>query len=184
MSVTTGKLLTAEEFALMPDPPDGSKQELVKGVVETMPPPGGLHGFCCSRVDRRLGSFVEANGLGYVFANHTGFIWDRDPDSVRGPDVSFWSKERLPEIPTGYILIPPDLAVEVVSPNDHFSRINRKLREYFDRGVPLVWVVDPLDRSVTVYRSGTDYAILGEADHLDGGQVLPGFTCRVADLFP
>jgi Uma2 family endonuclease len=73
--------------------------------------------------------------------------------------------------------------VEVVSPNDHFTKLNRKLREY-ERGVRLVWVVDPEDRSVTVYRSRADYAILGEADTLDGADVLSGFSCRVGDLFP
>ncbi len=149
-----------------------------------MPPPGGLHGYCCSRIDRKVGNYAEANGLGHVFANDTGWVSERDPDSVRSPDVSFWRKERLPEIPSTYIEVAPDLAVEVVSPNDHFSKINRKLREYFERGVRLVWVVDPEDRSVTVYRSRTEYAVLGEADTLDGADVLPGFTCRVAELFP
>lgn len=184
MTVTTGKLLTAEEFARLPSPPDGSRQELVRGVVETMPPPGGLHGVCCLRIALRIGTFVEGHKLGTAACNDTGFVTDRDPDSVRGPDVSFWRKDRLPEIPSTYIEVAPDLAVEVVSPNDHFTKINRKLHEYFERGVRLVWVVDPEDRSVTVYRTRADYAILGEADTLDGADVLPGFTCRVADLFP
>lgn len=182
---TTGKLITAEEFSRMPDPPDGSKQELVRGVIVTMPPPKGLHGYTCSRVDRRVGNFVDSHGLGHVFANDTGFVTERDPDTVRGPDVSYWSKTRLPEIPKDeYIDIPPDLAVEVVSPSDHFTRINRKVIEYLDKGVRLIWVVDPEDRTVTMYRSRTNYAILTENETLDGGDVLPGFSCKVAELFP
>jgi Uma2 family endonuclease len=184
MKSTTGKLITAEEFARLPNPPDGSRQELVRGVIETMPPPGGLHGLCCSRVDRRLGNFVEERDLGHVFVNDTGFVSERDPDTVRGPDVSFWRKERLQEIPEGYIEIPPDLAVEVVSPNDRYSRIRRKVREYLAKGVRLIWVVDPLDRSVTVYRALEDEVILTETEMLDGVDVVPGFSCCVADLFP
>ena len=116
MTTATQKLITAEEFFRMPEPPDGSRQELVRGVIITMPPPGGRHGACCSKVDRRLGNFVEANGLGTLTTNDTGFLSERDPDTVRGPDVAFWSRERLPEVPNGYIEVAPDLVVEVVSP--------------------------------------------------------------------
>jgi Uma2 family endonuclease len=184
MSIGTQKLITAEEFFRMPAPPDGSQQELIRGVIVTMPPPGGRHSACCSRVDRRLGVFVVDRGLGTVCANDTGFVTERDPDTVRGPDVSFWKKERLPEVPHGYIDIAPDLAVEVVSPNDHYSRVQNKVRQYLGRGVPMVWVVDPEDRSVTVYRSLQQATILGEKDVLSGEEVVPGFSIVVADLFP
>jgi Uma2 family endonuclease len=184
MTTTTGKLITAEEFARMPDPPDGSRQELVRGMIETMPPPGALHGMCCWQVARHLGIFVEQRGLGRFFINDTGFVSEHDPDTVRGPDVSFWSKDRLPVVPEGYIEVPPDLAVEVVSPNDHHTRIQKKVREYLAKGVRLIWVVDPFDRSVTVYRSLKDLHILTETETLEGGDVVPGFSCRVADLFP
>src|SRR5262249_12041261 len=152
MSTAAQKLITAEEFFRMPDPPDGSKQELVRGVIITMPPPGGRHGACCSRIARRMAGHVEDNQLGVVTSNDTGFISERDPDTVRGPDVAFWRKERLPEVPEGYIEIPPDLAVEVVSPNDHFTRVQKKVTHYLTHGVRLLWVVDPEDRSVSVYR--------------------------------
>jgi Uma2 family endonuclease len=184
MATVTGKLITAEEFARMPDPPDGSRQELVQGEIITMPPPGGLHGACCSKVDRRLGNFVEANKLGTVTSNDTGFISERDPDTVRGPDISFWSRERLPEVPEGYIEVPPDLAIEVVSPNDHYSRVQQKVRHHLTHGVRLVWVVDPTDRSVTVYRSLQQAIILQEKETITGEDVLPGFSCLVADFFP
>ena len=184
MTPTTGKLITAEEFFRMPEPPDGSRQELVRGVIVTMPPPGGRHGACCSKVDRRLGNFVEANGLGTVTTNDTGFLSERDPDTVRGPDVAFWSRERLPEVPDGYIEVPPDLVVEVVSPNDHYSRVQTKVKHYLSHGVRMVWVVDPEDRSVMAYRSRQQALILEEADTLSGEDVVPGFACRVAELFP
>src|SRR6516164_5404508 len=82
MASVAQKLITAEEFALMPEPSDGSQQELVRGAIVTMPPPKGRHGACCSRVDRRVGNFVEANNLGHVCANDTGWILERDPDTV------------------------------------------------------------------------------------------------------
>jgi len=180
----TGKLITAEEFARMPNPPDGSRQELVRGRIETMPPPGGRHGFCCSKMDRRVGGFIEQHGLGSVFANDTGFITGQGPDTVRGADVSFWSKERLPEIPEGYIDVAPDLAIEVLSPHDRFARLQLKVNEYLTKGVRLIWIVDPEDRSVTVYRPNQQPAILFENDTLAGEDVLPGFSCLVAELMP
>jgi Uma2 family endonuclease len=183
MATVAQKLVTAEEFFRMPQPPDGSQQELVRGVIVTIPPAGGRHGACCAKISRRIGNFVEEKGLGTVASNGTGFISERDPDTVRGPDVSFWSRERLPEVPEGYISIAPDLIVEVVSPSDHYSRVQTKVREYLRRGVRMIWVVDPEDRSVTVYRSHQQGAILEESATLSGEDVLPGFTCPVAELF-
>jgi Uma2 family endonuclease len=185
MTTAIQQLITAEEFIKLPQPSDGSRQELVRGVLLTMLPPGGLHGACCSRLGRRLGSFVEANQLGEVFSNDTGFVTERSPDSVRGPDVAFWSRERLPEIPEGYIDLPPDLAVEVISPEDLFSRIQRKIVEYMTRGVRLLWVIDPLDRGVGIYRPEQSVPrILSENETLTGEDVLEGFRCLVRDLFP
>jgi Uma2 family endonuclease len=183
MATVAQKLITAEEFAQMPDPPDGFQQELVNGVIVTMPPPKARHGACCAKTNRLLGNFVDAHDSGNLFCNDTGWIMERDPDTVRGPDISFWSKERLPVLPYSYIEIPPDLAVEVVSPGDHYSRVQNKVRQYLRCGARLVWVLDPEDRSVTVYRSQQEGKILGENDTLTGEDVLPGFSCRVADLF-
>lgn len=178
------KWITAEGFFRMPDPMDGSRQELVRGEVITMPPPGGLHGVSCSRVDRRLGTFAEVNNLGTVAANNTGFILARDPDTVRVPDVAFWSWERLPEIPLGYIEMSPDLAVEVLSPSNTSKQIRAKVEEYFARGVRLVWVVAPEDRTVTIYRSPEEGRVLHESATITGEDVLPGFQCEVRDLLP
>lgn len=183
MTTATQKLITATEYARMPNLPDGSQQELVRGVIITMPPPGARHGACCSRINRRLANFVEDNNLGTVFANDTGFVTGRDPDSVRGPDIAFWSREKLPEIPDGYIDVAADILVEVVSPADRYARIQQKVNEYLEKGVGLIWVVDPEDRSVVVFRNGQKPRVLSENESLTGEDVLPGFTCRIADLF-
>ncbi len=184
MSTAAVRLITAEEFARMPQPLDGSRQELVQGVIVTMPPAKGLHGACCTGIILRLGTFVGAGKLGRVFSNDTGFILERDPDTVRGADVSFWSAERLPEIPDDYITVPPDLAVEVVSPGDHYARIQRKVVQYMTHGIKLLWVADPQDRSVTVYRPGEMPRIFEENETLTAEGIVPGFSCRVGDLFP
>jgi Uma2 family endonuclease len=184
MTPLVQKLITAEEFGKMPEPKDGSQQELIQGVILTMPPPQAPHGVCCMKIARRIGNFVDDHNLGIAVSNGTGFITERDPDTVRGADVAFWSRERLPKLPQGYISIPPDLAVEVVSPDDHFSRVQKKVAHYLTHGVRLLWVVDPEDRSVTVYRPDRAMRIFGETDAITGEEVLSGFQCRVADLLP
>lgn len=179
------KLLTAEEFAELPDPGDGSQQELVRGVLATMPPPGFKHGLVCVRSVRRIGNFVDDRDLGHVTCNDAGVILERDPDTVRGPDVGYWSKERLPIPPEdGYPEIAPDLAVEVMSPHDVFQELYKKVREYLRAGTKQVWVFLPEDRSVGVFFPDGSEKLLHENDTIDGGDVLPGFSCRVGDFFP
>ncbi len=182
MSTVAARLITAEEFGRVPEPPDGSKEELVKGVVVTMPPPKGRRGFVQLKIGRLLGNFVEDRRLGWV-VTESGTILERDPDTVRGPDVAFYSIVRHPNPPGDYFEIPPDLAVEVLSPDDRRAAVREKIREYVAAGARLVWLVDPETRTVLVYRGslrGTEY---DEADTLDGGDVLPEFNCRVVDFF-
>ncbi len=104
-------------------------------------------------------------------------------DTVRGPDVAFWSRERLPELPNKFTTVPPDLAVEVVSPKDTHREVLEKVLHFLDHGVRLIWVVDPEERIATVYRSRQEVRILGKADELGGEDVVPGFSCRVSELF-
>jgi Uma2 family endonuclease len=120
---------------------------------------------------------------GWVTSNDTGVILERAPDTVRGPDVAFWSITRQPTIPEGYFEIPPDLAVEVLSPDDRRKDVRAKIKEYLFYGVKLVWLVDPETRIVTVYRESPRGVELDEDDLLDCGEILPGFTCKVSDLF-
>lgn len=184
MASVTPKLITAEEFAEMPEPPDGCLQELVRGEVVSIPPPKSMHGFCCAKVVRRLGNFVEGNKLGNVFCNDTGFITERGPDTVRGPDVAFWSHARMPEVRNEYTEVAPELAVEVLSSQQDLARTRTKLKEYFARGVLLVWVVDPFNRTVTAYRDADEGRLLHEDSMLSGEDVVPGFSCAIRELFP
>jgi Uma2 family endonuclease len=183
-TIAQNKLLTAEEFFRLPNPGDGSQQELVRGEIVTVVPPGGMHGVSCNKTGRRLGNFVEDNDRGTVTSNDTGYITERGPDSVRGPDIAYWSKERLPAVPLGYIEIAPDMLVEVLSPSNTTKQILAKLAEYFARGVRLVWVIAPEDRTLTVYRRPEEGRLLHESATVTGEDVLHGFTCRVSDLLP
>lgn len=182
MSAVAVPLLTAEEFGRRPEPADGSKEELVKGVIVTMPPPKARQGMTQLRIGWLLMNFVEPNRLGWV-VTESGTIIDRDPDTVRGPDVAFYSITRQPALPDDYFEIAPDLAVEVLSPGDRRGAVRDKIREYVAAGVRLVWLVDPDARTVLVYRGSLRGIEFDETDTIDGGDVLPEFTCRVADFF-
>jgi Uma2 family endonuclease len=183
MSAVASKLITAEEFARMPEPHDGTLLELVRGEVVEVSRPKPRHGHICSKIDRRLGIFVEQHNLGWILVNDTGVIVERDPDTVRGPDLCFYSLERMPTIPETYSECAPELAVEVLSPDDRMTDVREKVREYLAAGVKLVWVVDPDTKSLMVYTGtlrGKEYSGL---DTIDGGDVLPGFTIRVSEFF-
>jgi len=175
--------LTAEELLRLST--TGSRYELVKGELFEMPPAGGRHGSVAMRIGIVLGSYVRENELGEVFAAETGFILRRDPDTVRAPDAAFVARERLPagELPPGYLEMVPDLAVEVVSPGDSAREVREKVADWMRAGVRLLWAIDPATRSVTVYRSTDDLSVLSEDDSLDGGQVIPGFSTNIKDLF-
>jgi Uma2 family endonuclease len=183
MATAATKLITIEEFTKMPDPADGSQLELVRGEIVVMPLPKGKHGIYCSRIARLLGNVVEPAKLGWVTTNDTGVILERDPDTMRGPDVAFWSITRQPAMPDDYFEIPPDIAVEVLSPDDRRSKVREKIKDYISNRVRLVWLLDPETRTVTVYHGSLRGTELDEADTLTGGDVLPGFSCQVADLF-
>jgi Uma2 family endonuclease len=182
MATTATKLMTAEEFMDLPAPADGSKQELVRGEIVTMPPTKQPHGFAQIRIGWLLMNVVEPNRLGWV-GSESGTITERDPDTVRGPDVYFFSIERMPERPTGYADIAPDLVVEIRSPSDRSATIREKVREYLAAGTRLVWVVDPETRTVMVYAGNMRGLELDESETITGGEVLPTFTCKVADFF-
>jgi Uma2 family endonuclease len=178
------RLLTADEFLEWPDEP-GYRQELIRGEVVTMSLAGGQHGKVASKILRLVGNHVEAARLGDTFAAETGFIVEHDPDSVRGADVAFVGNERLARITNLKKHIPfgPDLAVEVLSPNDRDHEVEEKVQVWLAAGCLLVWTVDPVIRIVVVYRRGAEPITLGEDQEIDGGEVIPGFRCRVADFF-
>jgi len=176
-------LLRAEDLLNMPD--DGFRYELVKGELVQMTPAGGQHGTVAGRLLTFLGHFILTHQLGEVMAAETGYKLVNDPDTVRAPDISFISKDRLPAgpAPEGYWPFAPDLAVEVVSPGDTSQEVQAKVSEYLSAGTRLVWVVYPKTRNVVEYLPGGEAHVLSEDDWLDGRDVVPGFRCRIRDLF-
>ncbi len=176
--------MTAEQLFELPD--DGYRSELVGGEIVRMTPTGGTHGIVAMRIGVLLSEYVEAHRLGVCFAAETGFILQRDPDTVRAPDVAFVAAGHVPNtgIPTFYWPSAPDLAVEVLSPWDRPAEVRRKVDEYFAAGTRLVWIVDPAAHTVHVYRSPDDVHVLRDDDELSGDDVLPGFRCPVKRLFP
>lgn len=181
---TATKLLTAEEFAKLPNPADGSKQELVRGEVVTMPPPGFIHGIVQNNVSFSLTAYARQTKSGRVTVE-SGVVTERDEDTVRGPDVAYWSYERLPadQVPEGYANVAPDLCVEVLSPSNTEQRTTRKVAEYFACGARMVWVVDPEERTVTIYRKPGEGRVLWEDAAITGEDVLPGFSCALTEFF-
>jgi len=181
-ALRTAKLTAKEVFEL---PQNDQKTELVKGELKKMPPTGGKHGIIASRLDRYIGTFVEEHSLGHVCAAETGFVLSEASDTVRAPDVSFISQDRIPAdgIPEEYWELAPDLAVEVLSPSDRASKVLEKVAEYLESGTKMVWVVDSRTKTVTVYRSFDNIQILTEEDEIDGGDVVPGFRCPLSKIF-
>jgi Uma2 family endonuclease len=180
---TTLELLTAED--LLELQADGVRYELVKGELLKMPPAGNLHGKQTMRLSWRLAQYVESNDLGVVYAAETGFKLASNPDTVRGADIAFVSKERLYGIDevAGYFPGAPDLAVEVISPGDTYTEVEEKVAEYLESGTRLVWIVNPRRKTITVYNARKDITILTDKDILDGGEVVQGFNCKVGDIF-
>jgi Uma2 family endonuclease len=185
MSTTTSKkLLTADEFAKLPDPIDGSKQELVRGEIITMAPPSFVHGIVQGNVLFALKTYARQTQSGRVTVE-SGVITEEGPDTVRGPDVAFWSFKKLPadQVPIVYANVPADLCVEVISPGNTREKMNRKIREYFTSGVQQVWVVDPEAKTVTIYRQPGDGRVLWDDSTITAEDILPGFSCPVAEFF-
>lgn len=172
--------MTAEEL-LNTSIPD-KQTELVRGTLIVREPPGFRHGRVSVEIAARLREFVRANNLGIVVAE-TGFTLSTDPDTVRGPDAAFISQGRVPDPDlVGYLAIAPDLVVEVLSPGDRAGEVQSKVSDWLTAGSRLVWVIDPVRRHGVVYRPDTSVGLLSENDSLDGEDVLPGFSCRLAEI--
>jgi Uma2 family endonuclease len=181
-----GKLLTVEEFLALCERPEyaDTQLELDEGRLVVMALPGELHGAVCVLVIRALLAYLERGGQGRVISNDVGLVLQLDPPVVRGADVAYY-RETVPlsELAAGPPKRLPDLVVEVLSPSDRLGMVMRKVQQYLRAGIAMVWVVDGESRNVTVYRSGREPRVLEENEVLDGEDVLPGFTCAVADLF-
>ena len=185
--LSEGKPLSLEEFEKLPD--GDERRELVRGCLVREPPAGFEHGRLAARIAHLLLRHIQETSAegrgGAVLGAETGFVLSRDPPTVRAPDVAFVSEERLPPRGerSGFAPLPPDLAVEIVSPSNRASEVLEKVLDYLQAGCRSVWIVDPRARAVTVYRSRTEMRLLTEGEALDGGEVLPGFRVRISDLF-
>jgi Uma2 family endonuclease len=176
--------MTAEELFDLPD--DGMRHELVEGELRTMPPAGFEHGDVAMELAFHVTAFVRQHRLGTVLAAETGFVLRRDPDTVRAPDVAFVRADRVPprDDRRRFAELAPDLVVEVTSPSDRAAEVNSKVALWLDAGVRLVWVVDPESGIVVAHQpAGVAHLFRGD-DVLDGGDVLPGFSLSLRDLFP
>jgi Uma2 family endonuclease len=158
--------------------------ELLRGELVIMSPAGFEHGLIAHRVSLLLGEFLRGKSLDVVVVAEAGFQIARNPDTVRAPDVAFVGAERVRGGNTsGFFEGAPDLAVEVLSPHDRAGEVFAKVKDWIAAGCKAVWVVDPQTQTVTVYRGGGEASILNATDALTGGDLLPGFSVAVAEIF-
>ncbi|MDE2640898.1 MAG: Uma2 family endonuclease [Chloroflexota bacterium] len=183
MTTTQTKLLTADDLLRLYS--QGVRGELIRGVLYETMSTGHEHGKIVMNLGIELGIFIKARRLGTLVGSDSGVWLERDPDTVREPDLAFTSVEKIPLDAriTGYAEVAPDLVVEIVSPSDSRREVHDKARMWLSHGVRLAWVVHPDTRTVDVHRTDRDVATLGEHDSLDGMDVLPGFSCAVKDVF-
>lgn len=181
---TTTRLLTVEEYGNLPDE-DGVQHELVEGVLVEMPTAKPGCGLLMELIGNLLAAYVREHPLGYILRDNNGFVLQRTPDTVRISDIAYVQRERLLSINVweDYISGAHDLAVEIVSPSDRANAVRAKARESIAAGSQLVWIVWPKTRTLTVYTLDDEPREYGADDMLDGGNVLPGFSVRVRDLF-
>ena len=179
---TSASVVTAEElfYLNLPD----KQTELVRGKLIVREPPGYQHGLVALEIARLIANHAHDHGLGIALAAETGVKLFSKPDTVRAADVAFIGRARVPDPPpTGYLALAPDLAVEVLSPNDRAGDVQGKVSDWLTAGSRLVWVIDPVRRRALVYRADGSVALLGERDTLDGEDVLPGFGCPLDSLW-
>jgi Uma2 family endonuclease len=182
-TVAAEQLLTAEEYARLPD--TGVRTELIRGKVVEMNVPAPRHGQVCSKIDRLVGTYADEHRLGHVVVNDSGVLTQRDPDTVRGGDVAFYSYARVPPgpLPRGYLNVVPELVFEVRSPTDRWSKLFAKAGEYLDAGVTAVCLVDEVSERVLVCRAEEPPLTLHGDDELHLPDVLGEFRVAVRRFF-
>ncbi len=179
---TTSDLLTAEDLMRLHS--KGVRGELVRGVLNETMPTGREHGEIAANISFELLSFIKPRELGIVTTSDSGVRLERNPDTVREPDVAFFSRDRAGSgRQTGYAEVAPDLVVEIMSPTDSADALQNKARMWLSHGVKLVWVIHPDQRRVDAHRLELAVERLNEHDQLDGLEALPGFHCPVASIF-
>jgi Uma2 family endonuclease len=186
MATVATKLLTAEEFYEWANRPENRDKncDLERGEIVEMSRPGKRHGLVCANVVRILGNYTVQRKKGYVCSNDTGVVVERDPDTVRGPDVLLFEDAiEVEQVDEKYGETPPLLAVLVLSPNDTLGKVSRRVHEQKRFGTRLIWVLDSEARNVVVYRQSEEPAVLEAEVDITGDDVLPDFRCRVGEFF-
>jgi Uma2 family endonuclease len=186
MATVTTRPMTAEEFYEWVHRPENLDRvwELEQGEVVEMPSPGEVHGVLCALITHLLWQYVFRRGSGYVCSNDTGLIVEEGPDTVRGPDIMMFDDAvEFEQLDPKYTKRVPKLVVEVRSPNDQPTKMTKRASQYLKRGVPIVWLVDPEVRSVTVCRLDRFPTVLDDTDEVTGEEVLADLKYRVAEFF-
>ena len=185
MSTPVPNLTITTVEDLLNAPADLGRCELVRGELVMMSPGKGRHGAIEARIVKLLANFVDSRELGTVFGSSAGYVLARNPDTVREPDVSFLSTARLADQDLDSFLEgAPDLAVEILSPSNSARDMAAKADDYLAAGCQVVWVVDPLRKSVLVYHTDAPAIALTEDDTLTEAALLPGLSLKVREVFP
>jgi Uma2 family endonuclease len=179
-----GSLLTAEEYGALPD--NGVPSELVRGKIVPLYVPTPRHGQICSEVIWIIGRYLDEHDLGHLVGNDSGIITERDPDTVRGADIAFFSYKRVPpgRLPDGYLPVVPELVFEVRSPRDRWGYLLTKAGEYLEAGVTVACILDSMTERCHVYRNeGEENQVFLPDQELTIPDVLPDFRVVVQRFF-
>jgi Uma2 family endonuclease len=181
---TVTSLLTAEQYMALPDSFDGPT-ELVKGVLITMTPPPPRHGEICVHIVYLLRKYLDDRPIGRVVSNDSSMLTERDPDSVRGPDVSYYSYKQVPKgpLPRGLLAVPPEVVFEVRSQSDRWSKLHSKVAEYLNVGVKAVCVLDDDTQSVHVFYPDREPQVLGGDEEFSLPSILGEFRVKARQFF-
>jgi Uma2 family endonuclease len=180
--ITERKKWPEAELQALPD--DGFNYEVVDGELVMSPKNNPEHGNICMRLGSALQVFVERKKLGAMFDSNTGFWMENE--NCRAPDLSFVSRERLrgqKRPARSFFKFAPDLAIEVLSPNNTRAEIQDRLRDFFSSGTKLVWIIDPESKSAEICYSLEKRRLVSPSGELNGETVVPGFRYKLADLF-
>ena len=182
MTTAKPKLLTADDLLRLYS--KGVKGELIRGVLHETMASGVRHGKIAIRLGGRMDAQVGRDGLGHVFGSDTGVLLERNPDTVREPDLAYVCAERLPPDADidGYCPVAPDLVVEIKSPSDSEREVDDKATMWLSHGVRMALVINPETGTIRIRQPNLPAVMLAMDDTLDVGEVLPGFSCPVREI--